>query len=187
MKQVPVPEDADLESIFKNQLLIGLKSDWTRDEQTWKQGTLVSVDLDELIAGEGTVKAVVEPDARSSITSVSRTKDLLLVNRMEDVRNRLDAYSLVDGEWRSRAIDAPTMGSINVTSTSEDSNFFYFTYTDFLTPTTLFEAEGVSTPSESKSLPAFFDGTPSRSPSTSRRARTAPGCPTSWWPTRTLS
>lgn len=52
------------------------------------------------------------------------------------------------------------MGSINVTSTSEDSNFFYFTYTDFLTPTTLFEAEGMSTPSESKSLPAFFDGTP---------------------------
>ncbi len=160
LQRVPVPEDADIEAVFKNQLLVGLKSDWTRDGQTWKQGTLVSVDVDELVAGEGTVKAVVTPDERSSITSVARTRDLLLVNRMEDVRNRLDAYSLVDGEWRARAIDAPTMGNINVTSTSEDSNFFYFTYTDFLTPTTLYEAEGVSAPAESKSLPAFFDGTP---------------------------
>jgi prolyl oligopeptidase len=160
MKRVPIPEDADLEAIFKNQLLIGLKSDWAYDGKTWKQGSLVSVDLDELIAGEGTVQAVVTPDSRSSITSVARTKDLLLVNRMEDVRNRLDAWSLVDGEWRARAIDAPTMGSINVTSTAEDSNFFYFTYTDFLTPTTLYEAEGVSPPNAAKSLPAFFDGTP---------------------------
>ena len=160
MKRVPIPEDADLEAIFKNQLLIGLKSDWEYDGKTWKQGSLVSVDLDELIAGEGTVQAVVTPDSRSSITSVARTKDLLLVNRMEDVRNRLDAWSLVDGEWRARAIDAAAMGSINVTSTAEDSNFFYFTYTDFLTPTTLYEAEGVSAPSAAKSLPAFFDGTP---------------------------
>lgn len=160
LKRVPVPEDADLEAVFKNQLLVGLKSDWEHDGQTWNQGTLVSVDIDELIAGEGTVRAVVEPDARSSISGVARTKDLLLVNKMEDVRNRLYAYSLVEDEWRARPIEAPAMGSINVTSTSEDSNFFYFTYTDFLTPTTLFEAEGMSTPSESKSLPAFFDGTP---------------------------
>lgn len=160
LQRVPVPEDAELQAVFRNQLVINLKSDWRHDGKTWPQGALVSVDIDELIKGEGTVTAVVTPDASSSITSVARTKDLLLVNRMEDVRNRLDAYSLVDGEWRARAVDAPAMGSINVTSTSEDSNFFYFTYTDFLTPTTLYEAEGVSTPSPAKSLPAFFDGTP---------------------------
>jgi len=160
LRRVPLPEDADLENIFRNQLLISLKSDWTRDGETWKQGTLVSVDLDQFLAGEGAVQAVVTPDARSSITSVSRTRDLVLVNRMEDVRNRLDAYSLVDGQWQARAIDAPAMGNINVTSTSEDSNFFYFTYTDFLTPTTLFEAEGVSAPAEVKDLPAFFDASP---------------------------
>ncbi len=160
MKQVPMPDDADLEAIFRNQLLIGLKSDWTHDGKTWPQGALVSVDLDQLLAGEGKVQEVVTPDTRSAISSVSRTRDLVLVNRMEDVRNHLNAYSLVDGEWNHRPIDAPEMGRIDVTSTSEDSNFFYFTYTDFLTPTTLFEAEGVAQPDDTKSLPAFFDGTP---------------------------
>ena len=85
---------------------------------------------------------------------------MVLVNRMEDVRNRLDAYTLVDGEWSRKPINAPAMGNISITSTSEDNNFFYFTYTDFLTPTTLYEGEGVSKPAESKALPAFFDGSP---------------------------
>ena len=160
LKKIDIPVDADLETIFQNQLLIGLKSDWQRDGKTWKQGTLVSIDIDDLLQGEGHVSAVVEPDSRSAISGVSRTKDLVLVNRMEDVRNRLDAYSLVDGKWTARPIDAPTMGSIGVTTTSEDSNFFYFTYTDFLTPTTLYQAEGISKPAEAKSLPAFFDASP---------------------------
>ncbi len=160
LRRLDLPQDADIEAIFKNQLLVGLKSDWQRDGQSWKQGSLVSIDVDELLAGEGQVKKVYEPDARSSISSVSRTRDLVLINRMEDVRNRLDAYSLVNGEWTSRALDAPTMGRIDVRPTSEDSNFFYFSYTDFLNPTTLFEAEGVSKPTVAKSLPAFFDASP---------------------------
>jgi prolyl oligopeptidase len=160
LKKLDIPEDADIETIFQNQLLIGLKSDWQRDGETWKQGALVSVDVDDLLNGEGRITLVTEPDARSAISGVSRTKDMVLVNRMVDVRNSLDAYTLVDGKWVKRSIDAPTIGRIGVTSTSEDSNFFFFTYTDFLTPTTLYQAEGVSKPEAAKSLPAFFDGTP---------------------------
>ena len=160
LKKLDIPADADIETIFQNQLLIGLKSDWQRDGQTWKQGMLVSIDIDDLLQGEGRVSVVVEPDSRSAISSVNRTRDMVLVNRMEDVRNRLDAYSLVDGKWIGRSIDAPPMGRIGVTTTSEDSNFFYFTYTDFLTPTTLYQVEGVSKPETTKSLPAFFDASP---------------------------
>ena len=160
LKKLDLPADANIETIFQNQLLVSLKSDWQRDGQTWKQGALISVDIDDLLQGEGRVSIVVEPDSRSAISGVSRTRDMVLVNRMVDVRNRLDAYSLVDGKWTSRPVEAPSMGSIGVTSTSEDSNFFYFTYTDFLTPTTLYQAEGLSTPDKAKSLPAFFDATP---------------------------
>jgi prolyl oligopeptidase len=160
LRKIDIPEDAELETIFKNQLLISLKSDWARDDKTWKQGALVSVDLDELLAGEGEVQLVLQPDQRSTISGVSRTRDLLLVNRMTDVRNSLDAYSLVDGRWVVRPIDAPAMGRIDISSASVDSNFFYFTYTDFLTPTTLYQAEGMSDPVSAKSLPAFFDATP---------------------------
>lgn len=160
LKKLEIPKDADIETIFQNQLLISLKSDWTHDGQTWKQGTLVSMDIDKLLKGEGSVIPVLEPDSRSAISSVDRTRDLVLINRMEDVRNRLVAFSLVEGKWVSRPVDAPTMGRIGITTTSEDSNFFYFTYTDFLTPTSLYQAEGVSTPKKAKSLPAFFDASP---------------------------
>jgi prolyl oligopeptidase len=158
--KLDIPADAELETLFKNQLLLSLKTDWHRDGQTWKQGSLVSIDLDSLLQGEGKVVTVAEPDSRSAISTVNRTHDVLLVNRMADVRSQLDSYSLVDGKWQRRPVDAPAIGQISVTSTSEDSNFFFFSYQDFLTPTTLFQAEGLSTPKTSKSLPAFFDASP---------------------------
>ncbi len=158
--EIPLPPDANIETIFKNQLLVSLKSDWTRDGQTWPQGALVAADIDELVAGEGRITAVVLPDKRSAIEGVSRTRDMVLVNRMTDVRGRLTAHSLVDGDWRERDIDAPAMGRISVVSTSDDSNDFFFSYTDFLTPTSLYLAEGMSTPVSLKQLPAFFDAEP---------------------------
>ena len=45
---------------------------------------------------------------------------------MIDVRSKLEAYNLVDGKWQKRSIDAPDMGRIAITSTSDDSNFFFF-------------------------------------------------------------
>lgn len=158
--KLDIPADAEIETVFKNQLLISLKTDWLRDDETWKQGSLVSIDVDELLKGEGKVVSVMEPDPKSALDGVSRTRELLLVNRMTDVRGRLAAYSLVDGKWQQHEIDAPAMGQISVTSTSADSNFFFFTYQDFLTPTTLYQAEGLSPPEASKALPAFFDASP---------------------------
>ena len=160
VKRVPIPDDAQLETIFRNQLLVSLKSDWEYGDETWPQGALISVDLDELMNGEGKVRAVVMPNERSAIDEVQRTRDLVLVNRMSDVRSNLSAFSLVDGAWKERKLEAPSMGQINITTTSEDSNYYFFTYTDFLTPTSLYEAEGVSTPESVKSLPEFFDASP---------------------------
>ncbi len=160
LSKLDIPADASFETVFKNQLLIRLKTDWQRDNETWKQGSLVSIDVDELLKGEGKVLLVTEPDSRSAIESVNRTRDLVLVNRMTDVRGRLDAYSLADGKWQKRSVDVPAMGQISISSTSEDSNAFFFTYQDFLTPTTLYQAEGLSPPQASKALPAFFDSSP---------------------------
>jgi prolyl oligopeptidase len=160
LARLDIPADAGIETVFRNQLLLSLKTDWRRDGDTWRQGSLVSIDLDDLLRGEGKVASVAEPDAQSAISEVSRTRDLVLVNRMVDVRSRLEAYSLVDGRWQRHRIEAPAMGQISITSTTEDSNLFYFSYEDFLTPTTLFETEGLSVPKAVRSLPAFFDASP---------------------------
>ncbi|KAA9131695.1 S9 family peptidase [Marinihelvus fidelis] len=160
LKAIPIPADANIETIFRNQLLVSLKSDWTRDGKTWSQGALVSIDLDDLLAGEGTVQPVVLPDARSAIDGVARIRDRVLVNRMTDVRSRLTEHRLVDGQWKERDVDAPTMGQINIVSTSDDSNHWFFSYTDFLTPTSLFEAGTAEAPVRLKELPAFFNADP---------------------------
>jgi prolyl oligopeptidase len=160
LKRLDIPDDADIETIFNNQLLISLKTDWQRDDQNLQQGELVSLDLDNLLAGEGRARSVMKPDARSSISQVRRTRNAVLINRLEDVRSRISAHKLIEGEWRQENIKAPKMGNIYISSTAEDSDLFFFTYTDFLTPTTLYQADAAWQPKPAKSLPAFFDGTP---------------------------
>ncbi len=66
--KLDIPADAVIETLFRNQLLLSLKTDWQRDGETWKQGSIVSVDLDDLLRGEGKVVRVVEPDAHSAIS-----------------------------------------------------------------------------------------------------------------------
>ena len=95
LRRIPFPEDAELETIFRNQLLISLKSDWVRGDETWPQGALISVDLDDLLNGEGKVSMVVAPDSRSAISEVERTRDLVLG------LVQMDAFQMRRAEKRS--------------------------------------------------------------------------------------
>jgi prolyl oligopeptidase len=49
MKHLDIPDDARLQTIFNNQVLVSLKTDWQRDDQKLQQGELISLDLDQLL------------------------------------------------------------------------------------------------------------------------------------------
>ncbi|MCZ6679302.1 MAG: prolyl oligopeptidase family serine peptidase [Candidatus Poribacteria bacterium] len=151
------PEDADFRGFFKNQLLVHLKTDWTVDGTTYKQGSLIGIDYDLFRDGNRDFVVIVEPDERSSIVSVSTTKNLLLVNMLNDVRSELYAFHFRDGQWQKQRVDTPDYGTISVGSTDENSDRYFFTYTDFLTPSSLYLVSDENQVGQLKSLPAFFD------------------------------
>lgn len=155
-----LPNDAQIFGVFKKQLLVSMKSDWTPADTTFAQGALISIDVDKLLEGSKDFAVVVTPDSRSSIEGAATTKDMLLLNITRDVRSKLYSYTLQDGKWARTEIDAPAFGNLSVSSSSSDNNLFFFTYTDYLTPTTLYVAEGTNKPEALKSLPAFFDASP---------------------------
>jgi prolyl oligopeptidase len=102
------------------------------------------------------------PTERSALAGFSFTRDHLLLNVLENVRNRV--YVLEPGKkgWTRRPLPGlPDFGSVEVWAVdAEDSNVYFATTTDFLTPTTLLlGATGKGVPRKIKSLPAFFDAT----------------------------
>lgn len=156
--KLDVPEDSDLKSILNNQLVLQLKSDWTINSETYKTGTLLSLDVPALLKGEKKIQVILETDEFSSIHGVLNTKNKLLVNLLTNVTGHLYIYSFNHGEWTHEKVKAPDFGSISIVATDELSDQFFFSFENFITPTTMYLADASSNTFKAyKSLPAFFD------------------------------
>ena len=156
--KLDIPEDADLKNILNDQLIVQLKSDWEVHEKTYNTGTLLSLDFTALLKGEKKIKVILEPDEFSSISQVSTTKNKLLINLLSNVTGQLYIYSFSDGEWSNQKVQAPDLGTISIATTDDLSDLYFFSFQNFITPSTLFMADaGKNTFEAYKSLPAFFD------------------------------
>ncbi len=155
--KIDIPDDARLGGFFKNQLLVRLKSDWTIDEQTYKQGSLISIDYDKYLQGDRKFSVIAEPDDRLNVVGFSNTKNLLLVNMLNNVRTELYKYRFQNGVWQKEKVKAPGLGTFYVLSPDEQSDQYFLNYEDFLTPTSLYYVSDEQERLKAKSLPAFFD------------------------------
>jgi prolyl oligopeptidase len=157
--KLEIPDDAQLSGILNNQLVISLKSDWKSGDKTFKQGSLVSMNFTDLIKGQKDIQLILEPDSYSSISGVSTTKNKLLIELLSNVKSELYIYSFNGSNWSRQKVAAPDFGAITVSATDELSDEYYFSFTNFLTPPTLYAANASDNTLKSfKSLPAFFDG-----------------------------
>jgi len=156
LHRLDIPTDASMQRMG-DQMVLLLVSDWTVGGRTFPAGAVVSTNYDEYRAGRGTVELMLEPGDRSTVNGISRTRDYLLVNQLTDVQGQLVRYWRENGEWRHEAMDTPPMGSVSPASTSAHHNRFFFTYTSFTRPTTLYLAEEDGAVREVRSLPAQFD------------------------------
>lgn len=159
MITLDLPDDSALKGILKNQLIIHLKSDWTVNNTTYKTGSLVSLNFTELLKGKKIVNLLIAPDQFSSISeSFTLTKNRVLVTLLTNVTSQLYAYSFSNGKWIKQKVNAPDLGTIYLVSADEFSDQYFFSFENFIVPSTLYTADaGKNTLKPLKSLPAYFD------------------------------
>lgn len=157
--KLDLQDDANTNTILNNQLIVSLKSDWTVDGKTYKQGSVISLNFTSFIKGIKDVQLIYEPDAFSSVDGISNTKNVLLMNILNNVKSELYSYAYANGKWTKTKINAPEFGTIGISATDEFTDDYYFTYQNFLTPTSLFTANAKNnTVQKVKSLKEYFDG-----------------------------
>jgi prolyl oligopeptidase len=157
-KRMNVPEDAELTGVIDGQLLIDLKSDWSVDGQTFEQGALVSGPVRGFLDDAPALETLIQPGPRQSINGVATTDRAVLVNLLDNVNGQLLSFSRDESGWTSRSLDVPEMGTISVVTADDRSDRFFYNYTGFLTPSTLFEADALAdTHTEVRSEPSWFD------------------------------
>ncbi len=155
--KLDIPDDASLQGLFKDQLLLTLRSDWTVGDTTYPQDALLAIDLDDFLAGHRSFELLFEPSERVSLDGVTYTLNYLLMTTLDNVRGRLYRLTLGDEGWITEEVELPGMGTIAIGSTGDFDDSFFFTYTDFTTPSSLYLVRDDGAPEQVKSSPAWFD------------------------------
>ena len=159
LSKIDVPNSAQ-KNVHKEWLLLELREPYAVGGKTYAPGSLIAANFNDFMAGKREFTALFEPDEHSSLAGYAWTKDHLVLNVMQDVKNRLSVLTPGKDGWaKSAFVGAPSIGTLGVGAVdADDSNAVWLTATDFLTPTTLSIAEVGQQPEVLKSNPVFFDG-----------------------------
>lgn len=155
---VDAPKDADV-STFNGMLMLRLRSDWKPAATVFRSGSLIAGDLDKFLAGGRDFELLFEPGPRTSLREYTVTKNLVLLEILDNVKARMTELRREGGQWKRRDVDVPRMASIRISAfdrTSSDD--YWLTVTSFIEPTTLYLGQaGTDAREKMKGLPAFFD------------------------------
>ncbi|MDX2474096.1 MAG: prolyl oligopeptidase family serine peptidase, partial [Candidatus Krumholzibacteria bacterium] len=155
--KMEIPEDAKVEGIFKGQLLVALRTDWETGGQTYRQDSLLAIDLVSFMNGARDFEVLFEPQDRVALSGVTNTLSHLLVTTMDNVRGKLYQYTLGTDGWTHEEIALPGLGTVSVVGNDDLSDVFFINYTDFLTPSTLYLVDNGEVVMPVKSTPEYFD------------------------------
>jgi prolyl oligopeptidase len=155
--KLDVPADARV-GTFRDFILVTLKTDWTVGGKTYPAGALIAAPWDKFLAGGRDFATLFQPRPRVALAGASTTRNFVIVNEMDNVRNRLFVLApQADGSWSRVALPAPEFGTVSAGPVDPDSDDYFLDVTDFLTPTSLYIGT-IGKPDKEllKQMPSFF-------------------------------
>ncbi|MDY0021451.1 prolyl oligopeptidase family serine peptidase [Arenimonas caeni] len=163
LTKLDLPDGAQ-KGVFREWLSVELRQPWAVGGKEHPAGSLLAIRLDAFLAGSRDFDVLFEPTENTSLASAGATRDYYFINVLEDVKNRI--YVLTPGEdgWKKEPlVGAPQFGTVGISAVDADeSNAYFMTVADYLTPTSLLMGEIGKQPEVLKQLPAFFDASPYR-------------------------
>ena len=158
LRKLDLPESAE-KRVHRDWLGVTLRNDWTVGGKTYKAGSYLATRFDGFLAGERHFDVLFEPTDRTSLADATWTRNHVVLNVLEDVKNRLRVFTPGKDGWKQSAfVGAPDIGSVVVSAVdADDSDMLWMTTSDFLTPATLSLVEIGKAPERLKAMPAFFD------------------------------
>jgi prolyl oligopeptidase len=160
--KVDVPNSVS-KGVVREWLALELREPWEVGGKTYKAGSLLATNFDEFMAGKREFDVLFEPTDSTSLAGVTWTKNHVVLNVMDDVKNKLAVLTHGPSGWTRTPmpIGALEFGTTSVSAVDADeSDAVWLTVTDYLTPTTLMMAEAGGPPDSVevlKTMPAFFD------------------------------
>ncbi len=141
-KLIDIPKDVEERGMFREQLLLYLQSDWNTGGVVYNRGTLLSYDLPSFLSGDPKITKIYEPGDRESLGGVMATRDFMVISTMENVQGKLKIIRPDGDGWSYEAVEVPGIGTVGLAGADEKSNDWFYTFSNPVTPTTLFYGDG---------------------------------------------
>jgi prolyl oligopeptidase len=170
LTKIDIPDSAEV-GFHREWLLVELRDDWATGGRTYLAGSLLAAPADAFLAGSRELTVLFEPTATTSLVGASWTRHHLVVNVLDDVKNRLHVLTppelpaAAGTPWTRSELplggELLTVGVRAVDSVESDDA--WVVTTGYLTPSTLALSTVVgpggdaAAPEVLKSAPAFFD------------------------------
>ena len=158
------PDDANL-AFWRDRVLVELRSDWQLGDTLWPRGSLLVGDAAAWLRGERHLQALFTPTATRSLAGFGTTRTRVILNLLDNVTGRIEEVTPTGSGWTHRAVQAPALGTLSASGLHDPhaaddplAEAYFLSYTDFLTPDSLYLAQAGSDARELlKSRPGFFD------------------------------
>jgi prolyl oligopeptidase len=156
--KIDAPNTAN-KNVIREYLTLELRDAWEVEGNKYAAGSLIVIKFDDFIAGKRKFDVAFEPSENTSLASYGATKDHFYINILEDVKNRIYVLTPTPDGWKREPLTgAPQFGTVSVSAVdSDESNDYFLTVTDYITPTTLMMGSVGKAPEKLKQLPAYFD------------------------------
>ena len=158
LTKIDAPNSAN-KTPYREWLLLELREDYAVGDRVHPKGSVIAAKFDAFMKGERDFDVLFEPTDTTAFVSLTPTKNHLVLNVLDNVKNRLTVLTYENGEWTRKPFEgAPAFGTVSVSAVDDEENDDYFlVVTDYVTPTTLMMGTIGEAPEALKQLPAFFD------------------------------
>lgn len=159
LSTLSLPEDVSFQGFTGTRLIALLRSEWSPGTQSMPGGSVISVDLADLVEGnpEVSLELIYSPDVVSSVEDVTVTRDRVYISILSNVTGELLQASLADGAWTLDTVDLPPNGSLSVRAADDSANDVFVSFESFLQPETLYRVMGSGEIHVVQALPERFD------------------------------
>jgi prolyl oligopeptidase len=158
--RLALPLKSQPQELIAGRLIVSIDQDWTTAGETFKQGSLLSIDLAALKADPAHLKPVLiyRPGSRDAFAEASATRDRLIVTTLDNVRGRAFVYAPTATGWTRTPLAVPDNVSVGLVDTDIHADRAFISVTGFLTPSTVSELNARTGAMQVvKALPAKFD------------------------------
>jgi prolyl oligopeptidase len=157
--RIEKPDDANV-WVQREWLVLGLRSDWTVGGVAFPAGSVLAINFEQFLTGDRRFHSLFTPGERTAFAGVTFTRHYVLLNELDNVRNRIYQLAWSKGAWTRVPLSGlPESGTVRVTAIDPvHSDDYFLTIADYLTPTTLLHGTvGRGVPTPLKQLPAYFN------------------------------